>query len=148
MLQLWITIASTPPLDVTDQAAGIGIIMNSRFPIGSVNGRQLIRVLTTDIDAVITHFEDTLKSPTVCDVRHKNGVRYGFEYVQTGVDENENPIYEIQPVEEVTPYPMNDAERDLHMQPVELIDEEGNPYMLYPADNTTAGWAGWEDRLN
>lgn len=124
------------------------LMMNQVFPIGNpVDGRRLFRACTSKdnfdkaieflsaenlvIDGVTVVPPITDRDPIICDARCMNGVRYGYEEVITGYDEEGNPIKEIQAVSGQTPYDMNDAE-----------------YEKYVTDggNTAAGWASWGER--
>ena len=153
MYQVWFTELVLPVFTQAQRDTYRDLVSNQIWPIGNVvGGRHLLRCLTDDFTAIETFLNGIGKQVMICDARYQSGIRYGYEQVQDGVDGEGNPIYIIQPILDADGVAIPAFGQDMGayntcMQDVEGVDSEGNPVTITPSGNTSAGWAGWEDRV-
>ena len=115
------------------------------YPIGNVvNGRRMFHGLGPIglCDAVLKFLTDRNCDPKLISIRDIDAIDYGYKKIQTGTDENGLPIFEIVRDELIKELkPINQDDPDIYMQPIEGVDEDGNPIMIQPPRHTFAGWS-------
>ena len=125
-IQVWFTENVLPEFTEDNKSDFSKIVENSRVGIGNVvNGRQLVRGLINEEDRIpINDYLTELgKEPIICDARYRDG----------------NAVEDVEP---------NNMEYEKHFAMVEYTDEDGNPIMVRPSCNTSAGWHTYSELNN
>ena len=123
--QIWMSVLDVP---MTPEEAKR---MKSKHSGGNRSGHKrgakiIVRATTDNPQALIDETQDIHRGPViVCDVRDREGVRFGYEI---------NEIGEHVPIGGVTPFPINEKE---YLKYYDSTSEY----------NTAFGWAGWDERL-
>lgn len=131
--------------------------VEQRIHVGrDYEGRQLIVGImpSENIPALIDFLISLNKEPKICDVRKRNGVRYGFRAKDVRSEEDKiNGLYKykILPIADeeeniIEPYLIDEAERAKHFQPYEA-EINGEKIKITPPDTSFGGWANWDERV-
>ncbi len=155
---MWCSVLAGPPLTPEEARQMRGRSSGGEQYGNIVQGRVMLRSITHDPQSLIDYLNEIYKGPVrVMDVRDQGGIRFGFVRQMVEGDPGENPVYEIVPAtyidddgneQTVVPFPVDDAEHDKFMVPVSSEDIDGNPIMKPPAENSGAGWADWNGRVD
>jgi hypothetical protein len=119
MYQVWFTENINPVFTQADKDVYHLLVENQFYPLGNVvAGRQLLRCLCEDFQPIMDFLTIIGKDPIICGVKSQDGI-WNSDFPQVA------------------------AEYEKHMQPISAVDINGNAATFTPADNTSAGWAGW-----
>ena len=132
LIQVWFTSNEIPPFDQEDRDVYRLLVENQMFPIGNiVDGRHLLRCLTSNFPAVKEFLMSHGKDPVMCGARDYQG-NWIIEETQDVIILNRGFVY-------------NPIEFEKHMQDVITLDELGNQVMTPAVDNTSAGWLSFRE---